>query len=280
MDTRVVFFAAGLILATGVPSANAADIYAPSAGGMKDTETEEILIPEARVFEETADWYVRGDLGVGNYRTDDGTGYAGGAFGVDELDFDPVFSGSVGFGRYLSQNVRLGLDLAYRADVGSNFSGTESVETLTNLGTIPLELTTTSIMLNAIYEFRPQKRFSPYLGAGVGWAFHRLDLGGSSYTTDLDGDWTDEWGTVNVTGEESNHFAANLMAGVSVNLRPGWHLDMGYQFSYLGNANMDFEYSHPNPNDPLNPVVDQPGTIEIGDIMTHEFRIGLRYDIY
>jgi opacity protein-like surface antigen len=272
MFTRAALLASCLALTLNSTSVFAADIYAPSAGGLKDPVIEEqVFLPAPQVYQEFAEWYVRGDFGVGRFGTMNGKGDAEGTpFAVDGLSFETIYSGSVGFGRYATPHVRLGLDVEYRHQSSSKFNtgNPSSVRELTNLGTIPLELTTTSVMFNAVYDFSPRRRFSPYVGGGIGWAFHTLDLNGSSYTN------ADGTGTVNVDSSSSNSFAANVVTGVSFNIRQGLYLDMGYKFSYLGDAEMHFSYTHPGA------LPDPDPTIELSDIMTHEFKIGLRYDLY
>ncbi len=280
MYTRAVFIASSILFAYGSPSALAADIYAPSAGGLKDPIIQqEVLLPEASAFQEYAEWYIRGDLGVGKYSGIDKNGHiAGTAFGINALDFDNIYSASVGFGRYLTPNIRLGLDVDYRHHSTSTFSvGVPGgLPELENFGTVPLKFNSTSIMLNAVYDFAPNRRFSPYLGGGVGWAFHKLSLNGSTFDNDFDLDDTWENGTVNTTNSSSNSFAANIVTGVSVNIKQGLFLDVGYKFSYLGKASMDFDYSH----DDVVGGVSRSASMELDDIMTHEFKVGLRYDLY
>ena len=67
-----------------------------------------------------------------------------------------------------------------------------------------------------------------------------------------------------------------LVTGVSVNIRQGLYLDVGYKFSYLGSASMDYDYSH----DAVDAGAVKSSSIELDDIFTHEFKIGLRYDLY
>ncbi len=286
MYTRAVLIASSILLAYGTPSAIAADIYAPSSGGLKDPAIQqEVLLPEAVVFQEYAEWYIRGDVGVGRFADMDGYGSAvtGGNFAVGGLDFDNTLSAGIGFGRYLTPNIRIGIDFDYRQPTSSqatngNFTATNwsAIPQLTNLDTIPIELTTKSIMLNAVYDFTPHRRWSPYVGGGIGWAFHSMDFNGSTYTNDVDPfDTASETGTVNSSGGNSNSFAANLMAGVSVSIRQGLFVDVGYKFSYLGDADMDFNVSHTGAGG-----YSSKAAIGFDDITTHEFKIGLRYDLY
>ena len=280
MYTRAVFIASSILFAYGSPSALAADIYAPSAGGLKDPVIqEEIILPEAAAFQEYAEWYIRGDLGIGRYSGMDKNGEVDGtAFTFNTLDFGNVVSASVGFGRYITPNIRLGMDFEHRnvSDSTFNVGIPAGIPELQKFGTIPLDYSSTSIMFNAVYDFKPNQRFSPYLGGGLGWAFHKLSLNGSTFDNDFDLDDTWENGTVNTTNSSSNSFAANIVTGVSVNIKQGLFLDVGYKFSYLGKASMDFDYSH----DDVVGGVSRSASMELDDIMTHEFKVGLRYDLY
>ena len=278
MYTRAVFIASSLLLASGSSSAIAADIYAPSAGGLKDpVYQEEVVIPEATVYQEYAEWYIRADIGVGQFSDLDAPGHvAGSAFKADDFSFDPFFSASLGFGRYITPNIRLGIDVDYRHNTDSTFNVgiPAAVPELENFGTLPLELNSTAVMVNAVYDFMPNRRYSPYLGGGIGWAFHQLSLDGNTFTNDATPGGALETGTVSATSSGSSSFAANLVTGVSVNVRHGLFLDVGYKFSYLGSASMDFNFTH----DDITGT--QSSTMELDDIMTHEFKIGLRYDLY
>ncbi len=287
MYKSAVFFAGSLavfVAIAGVTSARAADIYAPSAGSLKDPVVQEqVILPEAEIYQEYAEWYVRADFGIGRFgHMDENAEASGTSFAVDGLDIDNLYSGSVGFGRYVTPNVRLGLDLDYRHDASSTFNTGDpaAVQALTNLGSIPLELSSTSVMLNAVYDFAPGRRFSPYIGGGIGWVFHNLELKGSSFSNDLNGDATMETASISTSESNSSSFAANVVTGVSVGLRQGLFLDVGYRFSYLGDADMNFDYSHPGSPPAMALPENGSGSIGLDDIMTHEFRIGLRYDLY
>jgi len=283
MYIRTVIFASGLLAAVGTTSsAIAADIYAPSAGGLKDPViSEEVIIPEATAFQQNAEWFIRGDVGFSRFGNMDGKGHStAGDFAVNGLDMDRTFSGSIGFGRYATPHVRLGIDLEYRHDSDSKFN-TGSPTTapgLENLGTNSLEINTLSLMASVIYDFRPGQHFSPYIGGGIGWASHNLTLKGSSYVTDLNADLTNEVGSFTSSSTTTNSFAANFVTGVSINMRRGLFLDMGYKLSYLGDASTNFNYSHPGVG--AIAAASGTGSIDLEDLLTHEFKIGLRYDLY
>ncbi len=283
MYIRAVLLTSGLLFAaTTTSSVMAADIYAPSAGGLKDPViSEEVIIPEATAFQQNAEWFIRGDIGFSNFGNIDGRGTStAGNFAVNGLDMNTTFTGSVGFGRYATPNIRLGIDLEYRHDTDTNFAtGTPTTAPgLVNLGSNPVELNTLSVMVSAIYDFRPGEHFSPYIGGGIGWASHNLTLKGTTYLTDLNGDLTNEIGSFSSGSSTSNSFAANFVTGVSINMRQGLFLDLGYKLSYLGNASTKFNYVHPGAPGILG--ASGTGSIELADMLTHEFKVGLRYDLY
>ncbi len=266
MYIRAVLFTSGLLLAaTTTSSVMAADIYAPSAGGLKDPViSEEVIIPEAIAFQQNAEWFIRGDIGFSNFGNMSGKGTStAGNIAVNGPDANQTFTGSVGFGRYATPNVRLGIDLEYRHDTDVKFTAgaPATAAGLSGLGANPLQLNTLSLMVSAIYDFRPNERFSPYIGGGIGWASHNLTLKGNTFTTG---------------SSTSNSFAANFVTGVSLNMRQGLFLDMGYKLSYMGDASTNFSYSAAA----AAAATPGTGTLTLTDMLTHEFKIGLRYDLY
>ena len=156
MNIHVFALAGGVVLAALAGPAGAADIYVPSHGGLKDGgAVEETVIPEAEPFQENAEWFIRGNIGFGRFGDIDGTGnWGAGSFAIDDVGLDNVFSASIGFGRYITPNIRFGLDPDYRHHEKGSFT-VRGAEELENIGSLPLELTTTSVMFSAIYDFMP-----------------------------------------------------------------------------------------------------------------------------
>ena len=58
------------------------------------------------------------------------------------------------------------------------------------------------------------------------------------------------------------------MAGVSWSLQEGFLLDAGYRYLYIGDATTNHSTDGVWPD------------LSIGDIQAHQFRIGLRYELY
>jgi opacity protein-like surface antigen len=101
----------------------------------------------------------------------------GGVNGEVSFDEGYAVSGALGFRPYRSNsvfdNTRFELEYSYRGQDFDNFSGT--------VGGIPTniqangDLSGSSIMLNAFYDFRNDSGFTPYLGAGAGATFWNFD---------------------------------------------------------------------------------------------------------
>jgi opacity protein-like surface antigen len=278
---RLTILAGSLLLAVGTTAAQSADIYAPSRGGMKDLAAgEETYIPPADTFQETADWFIRGDVGFTHFSGYEVSGVSdGGNPTMAGFNLDQPFSGSLGFGRYVTPQVRLGIDVDYRHNVKDTFSndGLTTTSPIYNIGALPLEFNTTSVMLGAVYDFAPEYHVSPYIGGAVGWSFHELKIKGHSYSNDFDADGNPDAGTIGAVDASSDSFTAALMAGLSFRLRQDLFMDVGYKFSYLGDVKTNYDYTITASG---GGSAGGGGAFSINDLMAHDVRVGLRYDLY
>ncbi|MEL6373726.1 MAG: outer membrane beta-barrel protein [Pseudomonadota bacterium] len=240
-----------ILLAMGVSGANAADLGHGRRHSIKD-------VPQVSP---AATWYIRGDFGYGTY--DDPIMVEEGRFDLTRTEIESTWSFGGGIGRYYSPFVRGDFTIDWRneTDVRGTLQGHP---TLLN-GTRPTTLESLVLMKNFYYDFNRYGRFNPYLGFGIGAVKHKTS----------DSTFDDGCGcTVTLQGEENWHVAASLMAGFSFKLRSKMHIDAGYKFSYLGETKYG-NISGTHPTQGAGTIFG--GTIE--DLHTHEFRIGLRYDI-
>lgn len=115
-----------------------------------------------------------------------------------------------------------------------------------------------TLMFNGYYDFGQFRGFVPYVGAGVGVAYHMVD----------DVYFTGNPFLVNrIEGDEKLSFAWSLMAGVAYQISDRAILDLGYRYIDMGSA-----YSGRVDNAGyVNPRVD------LEDIAAHEFKLGVRY---
>jgi opacity protein-like surface antigen len=112
-------------------------------------------------------------------------------------------------------------------------------------------VSTVTLMSNLYYDFANIRNITPYVGAGIGAAFHDVDQ-----VTFRD---------ANVTilpAHRQTEFAWQLMAGVSADVGSGILLDLGYRYVDLGSVNS----SVPSIGHSLN----------LDDLAAHEVRVGLR----
>lgn len=119
-------------------------------------------------------------------------------------------------------------------------------------------LKTTTLMLNAYYDLGKFGRFVPYVGAGIGAAYHQLD----------DISFTNNPALTNqIHGNNDLAFAWSLMAGVGVQLTDRAILDVGYRYIDMGSITSQRSDTGFN----VNPAV------KLDDITAHEIKVGLRY---
>ena len=147
-------------------------------------------------------------------------------------------------------------------------------------------------LANVYMEIPASRRFRPYIGAGIGFAIHRMKRTVSELTVcqnlvapDTDCDAVNAPGNQTTgaiirsqSGSEKNWtfgFAGALMAGAVWNMSPRTKLDIGYRFLHL--TSVDFSHQlagtqHGTPGSVLT-------TVTVPDQNIHEFRVGFRYDI-
>ncbi len=115
-----------------------------------------------------------------------------------------------------------------------------------------------TLMVNLYKDLGKYGRMTPYVGAGVGVAMHKVDetyFTGNYYLPNR------------IEGDESYSFAWSLMAGVGYQLTDRATLDFGYRYIDMGDA----ESGRVDNAGFVNPKVD------IDDLAAHELKIGLRF---
>lgn len=124
----------------------------------------------------------------------------------------------------------------------------------------PLHTSVTSytMMFNAYKDFGNYGGFTPYVGAGVGMAYNKLD----------DVYFTGNPSLVNaIHGDNTLSFAWSVMAGVGYQISDRAILDIGYRYFDMGDASSQNGDTGGNWNPRVN----------VDDIAAHEIKIGLRY---
>ena len=175
--------------------------------------------------------------------------------------------GGVGCGWGGSRGVRLEAVLGYHGN--RKIDGEPGNFTVTNPGPVvnnnggavdPMHtnLTTYTMMLNAYKDLGNLGGFVPYVGAGVGAAYHRLD----------DVYFTGNPNLVNrIHGDNDLAFAWSVMAGVGYQISDRAIVDVGYRYIDLGSITSQ----RSDTGGFVNPAV------HINDLTAHEVKVGLRY---
>lgn len=277
---RSVIAMAGAFMALGTaPGAQAADLY----GGMKD----EPYVHQAPAG--PSGWYITGYGAWASYDVDDVsvtdlalTGLPVTAFTDATSDIDSGWAFGGGVGRYFGRGFRGDLTLEYRTS--TDVSGSVGASCCTEIST-QTELDGVVGLANLYYDFNRGGRFVPYIGGGIGFAHLETDGGTVSCTVGCAG----LFGDADYGGSSTTNFAAAAMAGLTWQIRSGGtqymggikdepvavstgralYLDVGYRFLYLGDVEAG------------NAVQTSGNELEVGwdSLMSHEVRVGLRYDL-
>jgi opacity protein-like surface antigen len=251
---RSLFAGAALLLAS-MTGAGAADLGGAAPG----------YDHAPAAYGRTASWYVRGDF---SYAWMDANKLWSPNFTFDTVSVDNTWGLGGGIGAYFGRGFRG--DITYEWRAGTDVHGSSPI------AVTDFELKSQVLLANLYYDFRPGERFTPYVGIGLGAARHSTSSGTVTLVCG---------GTCNFDGDKKWTPAAALMAGLSfrfdrhaqVSIKdseytatsPGrLHLDVGYRFLYLGDAETGFD---------VGPGPVTPGP-HLEDIMAHEIRVGLRYD--
>lgn len=202
--------------------------------------------PEQRFTEMLSGWYLRADAGYRWY-----SGMLTGS-GITSERYSNVAAGTLGFG-YKYQWFRADLTYDRSLDTTVQASTTAATPQPQYTGRIRAE----TALANAYIDFGTWGGFTPYIGAGAGItrlksiAFYDSILPPVSPIT---------------TGDaKSEHFAWALMAGVSVQVAPQWHVDVGFRQLHLGEV-----ASSETPGFRTNAP-------EFRDLVTREVRVGIRF---
>jgi opacity protein-like surface antigen len=180
--------------------------------------------------------YLRIDVGYGFPMDSDGS-QAAGNLSNGSMDNAALFGGGIGY--RINENFRSDVTISYQAD--ADVSATTAAGNTTST-----EVNGLSLMLNGYWDIAKLDMFTPYIGAGLGYA--RLSTPAQTTTG----------GIANEGGETSDNFAWAMMLGGSYELNSEAAFDVGYRFINMG----EFK---------------QTTSTVYNDLMVHEARAGFRY---
>jgi opacity protein-like surface antigen len=263
--------------------ANAADWN----NSVKDRRS--IPVPAPIPVVEDFRWYVRADIGFGLGQEADVSenGLLYGVpldpsvppFGMSSAwfnkDFDTFFTGGVGVGAYLTPRLRT--DLTVDARTASDIKVDQTGTYTTGGGNVTFhtwektEVRNTVTLANLYVDLSQRgSGLTPYIGAGVGFVVRSMDR---RHITDEDtnGDTVVDR---TFTGSGKAHqvaFAAAAMAGLAWSISPNTVLDLNYRFMWLGPVDMSTT---------INGLAGPNSRLSVGDSFDHQFRAGLRWNVW
>ncbi len=293
MKAKLIPMIAGLAFAASMPGAAIAggDYYGGAVSGV--AVPAPIPLP---VYDPV--WYLRLDAGVGFGATPDVTesgavfGEGGGhyhgtqTFGSSsdwaQSDFDhySVLGGGIGY-RFsdrwrmdITGDYMRGLDASIK---GSGYTGLERGPnhlpgSLQAIFADSTKVTTGAFLANAYYEMGHWNGWSPYVGAGLGFAYSSINRKSTAYEVAHERGG----GTVthtelyrdSATVRETDHtLAAMASVGASYKLSDITDLDLSYRYMFIEGSNIELELNGNSTK------------IEIGDFHDHQLRAGLRFNV-
>lgn len=203
-------------------------------------------------------WYLRGDIGYAlmhNSGADfNNTGGAHVAF--YDVNFRGSIVGDVGAGYRWNEWFRTDLTVGYRFP--KRYRGRTPCPCPGGYTDNKTNLESWLFLANAYVDLGHFNGFSPYVGGGVGFAYHRM-----SRLTGVNSN-----GTAAVPFEkgDSTSFAAAVHAGVSYDFSSALSLDASYRYVWLGDAKSGSDGFG--------------GNVTLKNIRAHDFRVGLRYTFF
>ncbi|MEL6967867.1 MAG: outer membrane beta-barrel protein [Pseudomonadota bacterium] len=241
-------------------------------------------------------WYLRGDIGYAAKAVVVETDF-GGVAGQDDLGhplswglaagykLDTWARAEVGFNHFtgLQSSSRTSQSCGNEDIVGQDAFGNPTVTTVPITGDCFYASNATpsalSLMANAYVDGPEFWNFTPYVGAGLGFAyvtwndFEARNICLGTAPSDCGASGTAGYnefssGTFNTEGEFA--FAYNLMVGTGVKLTKNATLDLGYRYTNIGGVEILSAAANPGVT----------GDRSTGPMEIHEFRVGLRYEIW
>ena len=276
---------------------------APAIAGKTYERYQNVVeVPAPIPYTETYKWYLRADIGGALARS--------GSMSITGLplpleqpgDWAKTPFAVLGFGRYITPSLRgeftvdmrrktrvsryVG-ELQYTTPVQQIDPDTTGYHVYDVQRAERMDVGSGTFMLNAYYDLHKGGRIRPYVGAGIGIANYHLRRSSAEIATcnDADSSWTDLGGTnagchpgVTPPGPLSSAstgantaygLAAQIAAGVSIAISPRVHWDTAYHMMWHhGRALV------------RNNSVAGFSQVKIGDVINHEIRTGLRWDIW
>ena len=264
-STKTFLSAGALIMGLSVPAfaADMAPLAPPPVLGAAPAVAAEL----------GTGWYLRGDVGYGEFRNVNDTPFGAAVPPLDNEKIERTWSAGGGIGYQLTSWLRIDGTIDYRNT--ANFSATSSrTNYVEGFSTDRAKFESMTYLANGYIDLGHWWGITPYVGAGIGVAQSRLrDYNGQ--VTCLTITCGDTSGATYAIGPQPSlspipsrttyNLAWALMAGAAIDITSGLKLDLGYRYVNLGEARTR---------------LDQFGVgTKLKAIDSHEVRVGVRYMI-
>lgn len=203
--------------------------------------------------------YFRADAGY-SFSDDDFDGDYNGHTNNNSFDDGFLLETGVGCGTANNHGFRGEIVFGYRDERDVSASMPHSPVTPAPLLTTDIESYT--LMANVYYDIGQYGKFVPYVGAGIGFAYHEMDdvfctIQVANFCTP----------TAAQAGDEDLSFVWSIMAGFGYAVHERMMLDFGYRYIDLG----DMESERADSSFAVNPF------FKVDDMEAHEIKAGFRY---
>lgn len=194
MKNKLTCLSLGLACLMGASASAVAGGMGNDAGGLKDSIYEGVPVPApSPIPMYSAEWYVRADVGY-SYATDAGVTTSGPGFFAYDNNRDGPAMVSLGFGRYVTPNIRAEFLVDLRNDykVGASDQSYRGIITEPATSRVrggpggtnrhyydvtrsdEVRIGHYTGLLNLYYDFKNSTRFTPYVGGGAGVVIHTM----------------------------------------------------------------------------------------------------------
>lgn len=284
MNFRIATVLAGLALVATAAPAVAQD-YSYGGGSIKDMGGPAgIPVPApVPIPVYKADYYIRGDIGIGLSDsmglTEEGLVYDQDTLGDDvrvpgswaQEDGNWPMTFGIGVGRYWTDNFRTDLTLDWvRQQKGvidgtmtfTNFDGDDVTASMHDETTKEAAV----FLANAYFDFggSETRRFTPYIGAGIGFALNMLNRT-SQVSEDVGPGALTEYEASNKSTTVT--LAAAAMVGFTYDLGNSALLDINYRYLHIGGSDIGLN------------IADSRSTVSFDAQNEHQLRAGVRFNI-
>lgn len=207
------------------------------------------------------DIYLRGYIGMSEQEADDFTNdiISTGNFSIFSKEFDSA--PFIGFGVGMTHSERFRFDVTGEYRAKSSFHGIDRNNVAQTSNQYDGLKSEWLFLANGYWDLFSHRGFTPYVGAGIGFAEVTLD----NFTDTNENTGGFHWSEKN---SEWN-FAWALHAGFAVDIRDDLKLDLGYRFTNMGDGKTGTFQTYDG--------TASPGPLTLEDIYSHDVHIGLRW---